>query len=223
MKEKIGVSGQNTWYLHFEEPQQVLCKALLASNLLPGAICHKEYKILGFYAKNVVSLREKHVRGGGGGGGGGEMNYSDFLRLSECIGIQLFHLEKLGWTFYGLLLDDILVVDGHVYIYVGENHLKQIFRDGDEGFGGGVKGGVIRFTAPFPKGLRGSLFLSPEIMEISALPSSVDYRCVYCSLGKLLLYLIKGGDGDGVLESIHDTKLYWFIQRCLRDKILLLI
>jgi len=47
------------------------------------------------------------------------------------------------------------------------------------------------------------------------------------------LYLIKGGDGgdggdggnggDGVVESIRDTKLYWFIQRCLHDKILLLI
>jgi hypothetical protein len=213
-KEKEG----NKWFLHFEEEQEVLLKGLLFSRLLggDGGSVHRNYKTLGFYAKNVVNLREKILGSGSGSGSGNSLNYNDFLRISECIGVQLFYLEKIGWTFYGLCLDEILVIDDCLFIFIGTSFLKKISEDGN-----------ISFTAPFKKvenGKSGKLFLSSEVIAIRELPGFINYKSVYSSLGKLLLYLVELGveEGNGI-ESIRDTKLYWFIQRSIHDKILLLV
>lgn len=226
----------NNWHIHFNEPQESLCKGLLMSDLLQGAAAHEHYKTISFYAKKVETLREKAR----------EMQYSDFVHLGECIGVQIFYLEQIGWTFYGLCLDNIVVVDDNVYIYIGASHLAKIYEKEDK---------TIYFTSPFKKqgnggnggnggnvgnggnggngGNVGKLFLSSEIMSISILPASVDYRCVYSSLGELLLYLINGNsdnrdnrdnrDNENGLESIRETKLYWFIHRCIYDKIMLFL
>jgi hypothetical protein len=118
-KEKEG----NKWFIHFEEEQEVLFKGLLFSRLLggDGGSVHRNYKTLGFYANNVVCLREKIF----GSGSKGSLNYNDFLRISECIGVQIFYLEKIGWTFYGLRLDEILVIDDSLYIFIG-THFNRV-------------------------------------------------------------------------------------------------
>lgn len=199
-KYEISHVYDGKWTISFQEPEEFLCKSLLFSTLLSGGVIHHFYKTLGFYAKKVVGLKENMRR----------MQYQDFVRLAKCISIQIFYLEKLGFTFYGLCLENILVIDDTTYIYIGGNHIKEI-----------VNNQNIYFTSPFQRRGNGgngeNIFLSSEIMSITSLPAYVDYRCVYSSLGELLLYLI-GKDG---IEIVKDTKLYWFIQRSVKEKVLL--
>ena len=190
--------------IHFDKPQEELLRGLLFCKFFRKCAIHNFYKTFEFESDvPAIRLREK-IKGGMEGVEGVEgvegMKYEDYVRLAQCIGVQIFYLEQLGYTFYTLDLDNILVVCNNIYIYIGGDYLKKISEDGT----------TISFTCPFEK----TGFLSKEITEITILPCKVDYRCVYHSLASLILSL--GG------KAIHDTKLHSFIQRCMKHKILFL-
>ena len=63
------------------------------------------------------------------------------------------------------------------------------------------------------------LFNNPEIIKIKELPSKINYKCSYYSLGLLIGYCLFGSDIlekniEEILESISFTKLYFFLKRC---------
>jgi hypothetical protein len=63
------------------------------------------------------------------------------------------------------------------------------------------------------------------------LPSEVDYKCCYYSLGSLVvfsllhIYLLVGNELktseeiNEIIEPLYNTKIYWFLKRCLDDDI----
>lgn len=118
--------------------------------------------------------------------------------LAQNLGQQLFYLEKQGYTFAWLNLDNILVVDESQFICFELDQLKRFEKS------------EITFTEPFSLN---SPFLAPEIKRLYTLPSSVDYRAVYYSLGVLICICLF--NEPVVSESILHTKLYWFLLRCL--------
>ena len=76
-------------------------------------------------------------------------------------------------------------------------------------------------------------FLAPELLSVKEIPSFVNYKVSYFSLGYLILYTLLGDDDfikdmEGLREdklkhqmttlSIKNTKLYWLIERCLVEE-----
>ena len=82
-------------------------------------------------------------------------------------------------------------------------------------------------------------FSSPEIFKLTILPSEINYKCGYYSLGVLVvfcllnIYLLVGNELKSpeeieiIIKPFINTKIYWFIKRCLEPdinkRILLLI
>jgi serine/threonine protein kinase len=74
-------------------------------------------------------------------------------------------------------------------------------------------------------------FSNPEIMELTSLPSEINYKCSFYSLGVLVvLYLLNNfllvgneikrvDEIENILRPIYNTKIYWFIKRCLEENI----
>jgi hypothetical protein len=72
--------------------------------------------------------------------------------------------------------------------------------------------------------------MAPELYCIKEIPSFVNYKVSYFSLGYLILYTLLG-DNDFIKEDclqqikkhldsliIKNTKLYWLLERCLVEE-----
>jgi hypothetical protein len=117
---------------------------------------------------------------------------------------------------------------------LGIEHLVEI-KGGEVRNGGVVGEKMINFTIPFPEKMMimssdgGSgdimnLFVCPEIKELNQLPFRIVYSATYYHLASLIIYCMfhknicfhSGGTSSlEVLYPIVNTKLYWFIIRCL--------
>lgn len=72
-------------------------------------------------------------------------------------------------------------------------------------------------------------FSNPELFNIKSLPCEVNYKSCYYSLGSLVVYclinsyLLVGNEikSDAEIEKslspIKNTKMYWFLKRCLNS------
>jgi len=169
-------------------------KAVAASSLFAGITVSDDFKTISFFGNKICMLREHSASD----------VYNRGILIAKYLGQQLFHLEKKGYIFPWVSADDILVIDDSQFLFLGLGNLMCL-----EKGKGGSRGKVITFTEPFS--LK-SHFLSPEIRALTLLPSSVDHRAVYYSLG----ILIRDSLGAGIsLDNILETKLYWFLLRCL--------
>jgi hypothetical protein len=80
-----------------------------------------------------------------------------------------------------------------------------------------------------------NLFICPEIRNMKQLPFRIVYSATYYHLASLIIYcmfhknICFSGDGvedgyvgedgkGGVLIAIYNTKLYWFLIRCLHNE-----
>jgi len=167
---------------------------------------------------------------------GGCISYDQavFMVDSLCRQVILFSGSGSGsgsgWGFYCFLLDNVYVVDNHKFIYLGIEHMVEI----KGGVGSGVDDGekIINFTVPFPEKLQimsgdhdtMNLFICPEIKNINQLPFRIVYSATYYHLASMIIYCMFhknicfdgiDGLGGGLLSPIVNTKLYWFLNRCL--------
>jgi hypothetical protein len=128
---------------------------------------------------------------------------------------QIIYLRKNNYGFYGFDIEDILVVDDNKFIICSCQYLLPIIDDN------------IIFYSPIKK----PYFSNPEIININELPSEINYKCSYYSLGILIIfcflnkYLLKGNEikSEEEIEKelicLKDTKIYWFLKRCLKTEI----
>jgi hypothetical protein len=135
-----------------------------------------------------------------------KLQYFEGVKLAQCIGQQLFYLEKYAHTFSWFNIDTILVIDGSSFLCVGLEQLMPV-----DTFG------RIWFTTPFSLKLP---HIAPEIQRLKTLPSWVSYKAAYYSLGSLIIFCLAEDDEKSTkiqlrLEFIADTKLYWFLLRCI--------
>ena len=122
-----------------------------------------------------------------------QLNYELLVKLAECISKQLMYLERRGLTLTGYDLTDILSVDDGRY-FIAANYERIVPHTNQ----------MIRFTVPFYKP-------TFTCLTENRLPMVVSYLTARISLGLLLLHLL-----DGDINKIRYTKLYWFINRCLK-------
>lgn len=126
-------------------------------------------------------------------------------------------LETYEKTFLGYNTKNLIVIDGNKFIYLSNEHLKDIGENN-----------MVLVSYPFH---HNDFFLSPEFLIIKELPYYINYKSSYFSLACLVIYVLlseyefyneyirKKNHEDilGYLNShpIKDTRIFWVLSRCL--------
>lgn len=135
-----------------------------------------------------------------------KISYYKCIQLVDDLTKQMMILRKLGYGFYGFDMNDILTIDDHFVFCSTQNMLPLV----DDQF---------IFITPIKR----PKFSSPELNKLTSLPANLSYKCCYYSLGTFISVCLLGSEE---LESLHDTKIYWFIKNCTNkdiDKRILLL
>jgi uncharacterized protein (DUF2164 family) len=195
-----------------------LFSSLLNTKLLPFAFIDNMQ--LHFHAQSVVLLDDYLAQ-----------NKNNQIELNQCILLlfsiskQIFCLEQLGYTFYGLGIKDIIVVNNTHFLILNTNYITPINNDNQ----------CISFFEPFSK----PSFISPELWSLTSLPAHISYKSIYYSLAALIIYclfsfnickgndLLENKDLEILLKPIYGSKLYYCLKRCLitdtKERILIYI
>jgi hypothetical protein len=135
------------------------------------------------------------------------LSYHDCLKMLRDLEKQNRELFSESLCIFCIRVEDILVVDGEKFIFVNDDYVKKV-----------DLGGKISFFSPF----RRVGFFSPELDAIDVLPSSVDWKTFYYSLGLLIVFCISDKrieDKSLLIDSlkhVEKTKLYWTILRMVK-------
>lgn len=132
------------------------------------------------------------------------LSYNCCLNMLHDLEEQNQSLLKESLCIFCIRSEDILVIDGGKFVFANSDYVKKV-----------DSRGKIQFFSPF----RRDGFFSPEIGGIAVLPSSVDWKTFYYSLGALIVFCISGKHIEDKtlladsLKNIEKTKLYWAIFR----------
>jgi hypothetical protein len=191
-----------------------LIKSLIKSGTILGATIYDDYKSISFKAHSIKTLTQykkdltlaKSVS---------NFSYLTALKLVYYLTKQLTYLiEEESMSFYQFTPDNIIVIDNSKFIYLSLNHLKKIID----------KTELIKFITPFDR----DGFVSPELLKINSVPSTINYRTIYYSLGLLVMDCLfdyvkedindkDKKEKEELLIPIKDTKLFYLIKRCLHE------
>jgi len=203
--------------IEFSYPNVVLINSLIKTRIIKGGTTTSDYKIIKFKADSVKSLHqfqeenEKKI-------GKKNLRIDDIALLISSLSIQLNYLiSKESHTIIGYNPDDIIVINDKIFAYFGSELISK------------VEDNMALISYPFSKE---DFYVSPELLNLNELPSYVDYKTGYFSLGCLILYALLS-DNDFYnkylkeesneinieiilnLHPIKNTKLYWLLSRCL--------
>jgi len=173
-----------------------------------------------FTAETVVTLTRFLTKG--------KLTNKKTIKMINDLSRQIAYLETNRFAFYGYNLDDILVINNNTFFIANIKHLLDIKKDN-----------CIYFYNPIDR----PYFSNFELNKLTKLPSKIDYRSSYYSLGALILFCMTNVyifaeiqdieyvdvdiDIDKILTPIAHTKMYWFLKRCFNkkseDRILLFI
>jgi hypothetical protein len=129
-----------------------------------------------------------------------KLPYNLILNIIYSLSKQIYYLlNNESKCFYKLDISNILVIDDCKFIYLSYEDLKD------------VKDNKIYIYRPISINIG---YLSPEIKNAKSIPILVNYKTIFYSLGLLILDSITSNE----LDSIKDTKLYYFLKRCLYDE-----
>lgn len=123
---------------------------------------------------------------------------------------QIKNLEKRNLTLLELKLENIYFIelntDNFMFLILNSEYLIDI---NDE---------KIEVTQPLEKS---SKYFSPEMKKLTKIPSEISYKSCYYSIGMIIVDSIKKIEKDLDLEthlpSLCETKLYYSLERCLKE------
>ena len=226
---KIVEEKNKIFKIEFSYPNAVLINSLIKPRLIKGGTITSDYKILKFKADSVKSLlqfqeeNEKKI-------GKKNLRIEDIALLISSLSNQLNYLiSKESHTIIGYNPENIIVINDKTFINLSSELISK------------VEDNLVLISYPFSKE---DFYISPELLNLNELPSYVDYKTGYFSLGCLILYALLS-DNDFYnkylkeesneinielilnLHPIKNTKLYWLLSRCLikesKDRSILLI
>lgn len=173
--------------------------------------CHFDHETnsIFFSAENVIPfkkyiLNKKEKK----------LSHGECIKLIDDLSKQILYLNKLDLGFYGFDIGDILTID-KTFIICSTQFLLPLDNNS------------IIFTSP----IKHPYFSNPELFELTSLPAEINYKCCYYSLGLLVvfsllnIYLLVGNElktsdeVNKIIEPLYNTKIYWFLKRCLDDNI----
>jgi len=125
-----------------------------------------------------------------------QLPYNVLLKIIYSLSTQIHYLLKNeSKCFYKLDISNIFVINENKFIYLSYEDLKD------------VKENNIHIYTPI---IKTSGFLSPELKNVTSIPIIVNYKTIFYSLG---LFILNSINNETI--SIEDTKLYYFLMRCL--------
>lgn len=201
---------KNTLFtIDFRLRSEALINSVIATKQILGATVNDDYKSINFNAISVKSF-SKYQGDLYRRLGTKNMSYDDALRLISCLTNQIRYLiVNESKTFYLYDPANIIVINDFKFMYLSEEHLMNIRENS------------IQIDRPFS--CLG--FFSPEMVRITSIPSEINYKIIYYSLGAWIIYAlfnvnITNSDTtlielDNIMGPICGTKVYWFILRCL--------
>jgi hypothetical protein len=139
----------------------------------------------------------------------GNLNYHQGLQLSMCLAIQLAYLNSIHKSILFFSKDDITIINDEWFLITNLERIVPI-----------IEKNTVLLSQPIS--LKG--FLSPELENISELPFKTNVSSCYYSLALLVINCL---EIDQDLHAIANSKLYFFLYRCLKktpeDRFLLFI
>ena len=151
------------------------------------------------------------------------MKQTKCIKMIDDLTKQIHYLKDINYGFYGFDINDILVVDESIFLFCCNQYILELEED------------ILISYSPINK----PYFGNPEIFKLTTIPSLIHYKCIYYSLGILVvfclinIYLLVGNEIKDskeieiILKPLKDTKIYWFLKRCFEEnsekRLLLLI
>lgn len=136
-----------------------------------------------------------------------KLDYEQVEHMILHIGLQMMILEKSNRGVFFFNLDDIIVID-HVFFLVGKlDHVLSRYKQEQL---------LLSYPMKFTK--TDQQFLAPELQNglIDTLPFYTSITVGYYSLAKLCIYCLDLHDSIANLDQIKDSKMYFFLLRCLQ-------
>ena len=139
------------------------------------------------------------------------LSWEQCLLLIGFLSNQLQELEKRGYSMIGFNLQDIIMIDESVFLFMNNEYLFSFHNK------------YINLVSPLKK----PYFSSPEILQLTKIPAGIHYKSCYYSLASLVVYclleeyIFKGNEVktdkelEIILKPLFATKMYWFLKRCL--------
>ena len=204
----------NIFRIELKRSNPVLLLSL--TKCIKGSTCSDDYLLFTFKAYSVQMLNKNRLE---------KPSIYMVANMAATLGGQLCDLFRYYVTFIGFNTENIMVVNGTIFLFLDIGLMREIEDD---------KNSITIFT-PFTSS---EFFFSPELKSATKLPLVLHYKTSYFSLGCLLLYVLLSYDdafyqeyllsGSLNMEQIckkyltnhpiKDTKLYWFIERCLVEE-----
>ena len=216
-------SDNKSFTIFFDSYNEALIKSILKTRIILGATTTEKYRSLTFKASSVLSFfdfqkelkRENKSL---------KLTYNLALKMTHNLVTQLNYLiTHFSKTFLGFSLKNLIVIDKSKFVYLCDEFLLDIIKNGEN---------VEKMLISFPFTCD-DFFLAPELLSIKEIPSFVNYKVSYFSLGYLIMYCLLGDDDfiysedlqekDTICHkmttlSIKNTKLYWLLERCLVEE-----
>jgi hypothetical protein len=213
-------SDNKTFTIYFDSYNEALIKSLLKTRIILGATTTEKYRSLTFKATSVLTFfdfqkeleRENKSL---------KLPYNLALKMTLNLVTQLNYLiTQFSKTFLGFSPKNLIIIDKSKFVYLCDEFLLDIIKNGEN----------LLIKSPFTQD---DFFFSPELLSIKEIPSFVNYKVSYFSLGYLILYTLLGHDSDSDSEDlpekdiishrmntliIKNTKLYWLLERCLVEE-----
>ena len=180
---------------------------MIKSKLIISSFLSDDYKIFSFRASSVKSLK-KFISNKE------NINYENILKMIVSLCKQFQYLITIKYEcFYKYTIENIIVIDDDKFIYLSNDDLLKLSESNN-----------FHFTKPFNR----EGFISPELLKINSIPSELNYKTIYYSLGALVVYFLfdkninnKNDFKDNlneILKPIEGTKLFGLLNRCLCEE-----
>ena len=143
-----------------------------------------------------------------------DFSYLMSMSLFLDIGEQIKKLQEMGMGYLTINPEDV------VFIQSDPDNFSMIFLNIENYFD--VKNNVLEISKPYKK----TYYFSPQIKNISQIPTKINYtQNIFYSLSMIVCNCLKSIEKDYTFEDykkhldcILETKLYWALLRCLKDK-----
>jgi len=190
-----------------------LLNSIIKTNLINNATILREnetnksifFKALSVESFNQFKERQNKINNNN------TIPYKFILQIIYSLSKQISYLLKNeSKCFYKFDISNILVIDDCKFIYLSYEDLNDI------------KENKIIIYRPISKTIG---YLSPELKNAKSIPILVSYKTIFYSLGSFILYNITSNEETNEetniankLSCIKDTKLYYFLKRCLYNE-----
>ena len=216
-------SDNQTFTVFFDSYNEALIKSITKTRIILGATTTEKYRSLTFKATSVLTFfdfqkeleRENKSL---------KLTYNLALKMTYNLVTQLNYLiTQFSKTFLGFSPKNLIIIDKSKFIYLCDEFLLDIIKNGEN-----IEKLLIK--SPFTCD---DFFLAPELLSVKEIPSFINYKVSYFSLGYLILYTLLGDDIDNDSEDLQEkdkishrmetliiknTKLYWLLERCLVEE-----